>query len=467
MNKIFTCSLIATVPGFIFGFDTIMISGADNQLRDLWQSSVAVHTSLVMSTALWGIVVGAIFGSLPLNIIGRKKTLTWVGILFIVSALGSLLSNDPYTFSVFRFIGGLGIGASTLAAPAYTSEIAPARRRGRNIGLYQLNIVIGILSAFLVSAILKNNAPETWRWMLGMQTLMAVSFTLATLMLPESPKWLLVHHRDAEAQEALKSLRSTELLEEAVGEQFPGMHSYETIFMKKYRYKVLLAFFIAFFNQLSGINVLLYYAGDLFERAGVVENIDPLKIGIGLINLIFTLIGLTLIDKVGRKPLMLFGALGYITSFGLAALALYYGWGEIFLYTCLVIFMASHAIGQGLVIWVFIAELFPVNIRASGLALGSSIHWILAAVIPSALPLIVTGTSPGIVLLFFICIMALQLVFVVFAMPETKGTTVNKIVTTHKNKHLQHDQYKKTTAVSAGLCLPSAGGATRTTATKR
>ncbi|MXN91664.1 sugar porter family MFS transporter [Flavobacterium sp. Sd200] len=467
MNKIFTCSLIATVPGFIFGFDTILISGADRQLRDLWQSSAIVHTSLVMSTALWGIVVGALFGSLLLNSIGRKRTLTWIGVLFVLSALGSLLSKDPYTFSLFRFIGGLGIGASTLATPSYISEIAPARIRGRNTGLYQLNIVIGILAAFLVSAVLENSAPETWRWMLGMQTLMALSFTAATLLLPESPKWLFVMQRDAEAQQALESLRSSELSEEANSEQLERMGSYETIFMKKYKYRVLLAFFIAFFNQLSGINVLLYYAGDLFESAGVGENATFLKVAIGIVNLIFTVIGLFLIDKVGRRPLLLLGSVGYITSFGCAAVAFYSGWGNAVLYICLAVFMASHAIGQGLVIWVFIAELFPVNVRASGLALGSSVHWILAAVIPSALPLIVNGVSPQTVLLSFIGIMAFQLIFVIFAVPETKGRTFYRAKTNHNNKHFQNDKYKKTATPGTELYLPSAGSTTGATATKR
>lgn len=432
MNKIFTCSLIATVPGFIFGFDTILISGADHHLRELWQSSSAVHTSLVMSTALWGIVIGAIFGSIPLNTVGRKKTLTWIGILFVISALGSLLSNDPYTFSLFRLIGGFGIGASTIAAPAYISEIAPARNRGRNTGLYQLNIVIGILSAFLVSAILENSTPETWRWMLGMQTLMALSYTLATLLLPESPKWLFVMQKSSEATASLKSLRNGELQEEATAEQFPTMGSYETIFMKKYRSKVLFAFLIAFFNQFSGINVLLYYAGDLFESAGVGENATPLKIAMGVINLTFTIIGLALIDKVGRRPLLITGSIGYIASFGLAAMAFNLGWGNNVLYICLLVFMASHAIGQGLVIWVFTAELFPVNVRASGLALGSSVHWILAAVIPSALPLIVTGIPAQTVAMFFIGILVFQLIFAVFAMPETKAITLESIKINHK-----------------------------------
>jgi MFS transporter, SP family, arabinose:H+ symporter len=466
MNKIFTCSLIATVPGFIFGFDTVLIAGADHQLRDLWQSSAIVHSSLVMSTALWGIVVGAIFGSLPLNMIGRKRTLTWIGILFALSALGSLLSNDPYTFSMFRFIGGLGIGASTVAAPAYISEITPARIRGRNTGLYQLNIVIGILSAFLVSAVLENSAPSSWRWMLGIQTVMALSYTAATLMLPESPKWLFVMQKDNEAEKSLELLRSSELREETGNEQLTHMGSYETIFMKKYKFKVLLAFFIAFFNQFSGINVLLYYAGDLFKNVGMGESATLLKISIGVVNLIFTVIGLFLIDKVGRRPLLILGSVGYIVSFVFAALAVYYGWGENVLYACLLVFMASHAIGQGLVIWVFIAELFPVNVRASGLALGSSVHWILAAVIPSALPLIVTGVSTQTVLLFFISIMAIQLIFIVFAMPETMGTTFNNSKT-NDNKQFQNDKYKKTAAISPELCIPSAGNSIGPTATKR
>lgn len=456
MNKIFTCSLIAAVPGFIFGFDTVLIAGADEQLRRLWGASAIVHTSLVMSMALWGTVVGAIFGSLPLNIIGRKKTLTWIGILFILSATGSLLAADPYTFSFFRFIGGLGIGASTLAGPAYISEIAPALKRGRYTGLYQLNIVVGILAAFLMSAVLDTAGPGAWRWMLGMQIIMAISFALATFMLPESPKWLLVLRKGIPAQQALEQLQSEELLREACEEQLDTARYYETIFMKKYRKQVALTFFIALFNQISGIHILLYYTASIFEKAGLQGSATPVKIGIGIVNLAFTVLGLALIDKIGRKPLLVTGAAGYIASFSLAAAALHNGWGTEAVLGCFFLFIASHAIGQGLVIWVFIAELFPVNVRASGLALGGAVHWVLAAVIPSALPLVFTGMPLQVIFALFIIIMAFQLFFALFVLPETKAVAGQTLQDSPiKNHH--NDKFQKIAASGAERYIPAAG----------
>lgn len=447
MNRTLNSALIAALPGLVFGFDTVIISGADKQLQQLFGTSEVIHVSLVMSMALWGTVIGAIFGSIPVNKIGRKATLLYISIVFLVASLGTLFSDGPYAFSFFRFLEGLAIGASTIAAPAYISEIAPSGKKGRYIGLYQLNIVCGILLAFIVTAVFDSANSGTWRWFFGLQLIPAVILITGMLRIPESPVWLLLTRKNTRAERALKAFRSQELTQQVHDEHLDSHSRYETIFMKKYRSSVVLTIFIAVFNQFSGINILLYYASDIFEKAGLESTSVTLKISIGLINLAFTGVGLFLIDRIGRKPLMLIGSCGYIAALGLGAIALHTGWngdGIIFL---LYLFIATHAIGQGLVIWVFIAEIFPSNVRPSGLALGGSVHWVLVAIIPSALPFVFSVTIPETVFLFFTFMMVMQLLFVLIVMPETKNQ--GHILTQQTNKNKKHDQLKKPSSLSA------------------
>lgn len=431
MNKILTWSISAALAGFLFGFDTVVISGADKQLQALWNTSDAFHGSVVMAMALWGTVVGAIFGGIPTNKIGRKNTLMIIGVLYFVSALGSALSNDPITFAVFRFLGGLGVGASTIAAPAFVSEIAPANQRGKLVSLYQFNIVLGILIAFLSNYLLRNTGEEPWRWMVGIEAVPAFLYLIFVFLIPRSPRWLVSKGRFAEAEKVLaiihpdmdikKKLQEIKDLDE---KELTG----ENIFMKKYRFPLILAFLIAFFNQLSGINAFLYYAPRIFESAGLGESTALLSsIGIGVVNLLFTLLGVFLIDKLGRKQLMLFGSIGYIISLTLVAAAFFLNWGGLWVPIFLFLFIASHAIGQGAVIWVFISEIFPNRLRASGQAFGSSTHWVLAAIIPSTIPYLFTNIGPGYVFAFFAFMMVLQLIFVIFMMPETKGKSLEQL----------------------------------------
>ncbi len=431
MNKILTWSISAALAGFLFGFDTVVISGADKQLQELWNTSDAFHGSVVMAMALWGTVVGAIFGGIPTNKIGRKNTLMIIGVLYFVSALGSALSNDPITFAVFRFLGGLGVGASTIAAPAFVSEIAPADQRGKLVSLYQFNIVLGILIAFLSNYLLRNTGAEPWRWMVGIEALPAFLYLIFVFLIPRSPRWLVSRGRFAEAEKVLAIIhpeRDIKSKLQEIKDLDEKELSGENIFMKKYRFPLILAFLIAFFNQLSGINAFLYYAPRIFESAGLGESTALLSsIGIGVVNLIFTLIGVFLIDKLGRKQLMLFGSIGYIISLSLVAAAFFLNWGGLWVPVFLFLFIASHAIGQGAVIWVFISEIFPNRLRASGQAFGSSTHWVLAAIIPSTIPYLFTNIGPGYVFAFFAFMMVLQLIFVIFMMPETKGKSLEQL----------------------------------------
>lgn len=430
-NKILRWSLIASFAGFLFGFDTVVISGADKTLQLLWNSSDVFHGSVVMAMALWGTVIGAIFGGIPTNKLGRKKTLLIIGILFSISAAGSALSNDPYVFAFFRFLGGLGIGASTIAAPAYISEIAPAKDRGRLVGLYQFNIVLGILIAFLSNYLLSDVGPNAWRWMLGVQVFPSIIYTLMAFSIPESPRWLYSMLRIEEAKLIFDKIGSKEDVQSILDDLSNNSNATplnENIFMKKYRFQLILVFLIAAFNQLSGINAFLYYAPRIFEEAGLGAKTALLSsIGIGFINLIFTLIGVYLIDRLGRRKLMIFGSLGYIFSLSMVATSFYLNWTGLAVPGFLFLFIASHAIGQGAVIWVFISEIFPNHLRASGQSFGSSVHWVLAAIIPSMVPILFTSFGVGNVFAFFAFMMVFQLLFVLFMMPETKGISLEDV----------------------------------------
>jgi sugar porter (SP) family MFS transporter len=430
-NKILRWSLIASFAGFLFGFDTVVISGADKTLQLLWNSSDVFHGSVVMAMALWGTVIGAIFGGIPTNTLGRKKTLLIIGILFSISAAGSALSNDPFVFAFFRFLGGLGIGASTIAAPAYISEIAPAKDRGRLVGLYQFNIVLGILIAFLSNYLLSDVGPNAWRWMLGVQVFPSIIYTLMAFSIPESPRWLYSMLRIEEAKVIFDKIGSKEDVQSILDDlsnNSNGTPLNENIFMKKYRFQLILVFLIAAFNQLSGINAFLYYAPRIFEEAGLGAKTALLSsIGIGFINLIFTLIGVYLIDRLGRRKLMIFGSIGYIFSLSMVATSFYLNWTGLAVPGFLFLFIASHAIGQGAVIWVFISEIFPNHLRASGQSFGSSVHWVLAAIIPSMVPILFTSFGVGNVFAFFAFMMVFQLLFVLFMMPETKGISLEDV----------------------------------------
>ena len=431
MNNITRWSLTAALAGFLFGFDTVVISGADQKLQELWNSTDIFHGSVVMAMALWGTVAGALFGGIPTKKIGRKRTLLWIGIFYTLSAVGSAFANDPLTFAAFRFLGGVGVGVSGIAAPAYISEIAPAKNRGRLVGLYQLNLVSGILVAFLSNYLLTGIGDNDWRYMMGVEAIPAIFYTVLVISIPKSPRWLYINGQKKEAQDIIMSAYTQgdakELINEIQKDSETGLKS-ESIFQSKYSFILMLAFLVAAFNQFSGINAFLYYAPRIFEAGGFGQSAALLNsVGIGLTNVIFTYIGISLIDKLGRRILLYIGSIGYIISLTLISLSFILQWGGFLLPVFLFLFIASHAIGQGAIIWVYISEIFPNHIRSYGQSFGISTHWVLAAIIPSLIPYLFGSIGPGIVFGFFAFMMVLQLMFTHFIMPETKGVSLEDL----------------------------------------
>lgn len=436
-SKLLFWSITVALAGFLFGFDTVVISGAEKSLSEMWGhytlfgSASLFHGNVVMASALWGTVIGALFGGWPTDALGRRKTLILIGVLYTVSAVGSALVSDPWSFAFFRFIGGLGVGASTIAAPAYVSEIAPAEKRGRLVAMYQFNIVFGILAAFLSNFMFANMGlgDTAWRWMIGIEALPALIYTVMVCTVPMSPRWLMMKGRFDEARAVLQQIDPDRDVSDliAAGKE-EAEHNRESLWQPKYRYIALLAFLIAFFNQFSGINAFLYYAPRIFEIAGLEQNAALLSsVGVGLINLLFTLLGLVLIDKLGRRTLMYICSFGYIISLGLISLAFMQNWSGTIVPFLFFLFIASHAVGQGAVIWVFISEIFPNHLRAQGQSLGSSTHWVLAAAIPAMIPFLFGTIGASAVFMIFTGMMVLQLLFVIFMMPETKGVPLEEL----------------------------------------
>lgn len=425
------------LAGFLFGFDTVVISGANLPIKELWNTSPLFHGTFIMSMALWGTVIGALFGGIPCDKYGRKKTLLWIGILYAISAFGSAMSPNPYIFSCFRFIGGLGVGASSVAAPIYLSEISSADKRGGMVARYQFMVVFGIFLAFISNYLLKGVGGDMdWRLMLGIEGVPAIVYCFMVIGIPNSPRWLVLQKgAEAEAKAILEQMgvadvsASIQEIKNSVKEQARA-----GLFGGRYSFPIMLAFLLAFFNQLSGINFVLYYAPEILERAGLASKESLMSsISIGAVNLIFTILGMYLIDRSGRKKLMLWGSLGYILSLAMVAYAFYSGASSTFLLTFILVFIASHAIGQGAVIWVFISEIFPTKVRAFGQSLGTGTHWVFAAIITLVTPIFLDADNgifkdnPWPIFAFFAAFMVLQLLFVIFMMPETKGKSLEQL----------------------------------------
>ena len=439
MNKIIVWSITVALAGFLFGFDTVVISGANEPIKQLWNTSPLFHGTFIMSMALWGTVVGSLFGGIPTKNLGRKKTLLWVGILFLISALGSALAQDPYSFSAFRFIGGVGVGISSVAAPIYISEITSKENRGKLGGLYQFWLVFGILIAFVSNWLLKGfDGLNDWRWMLGVEAIPAFIYTAMVLTVPESPRWLALHKKDDEA--ALKILEIIHTKEKAkqqlleIKTDLQHTTKSEKLFQKKYSKVLWLAFFIAFFNQLSGINFVLYYAPEILEQAGLGGKESLFNsIAIGIVNLVFTFIGIRLLDKLGRRQLIIIGSIGYIISLIMVGLCFQMDLGSTLTITFICTFVASHAIGQGAVIWVFISEIFPNSVRAYGQSWGVSVHWVFAAIITLITPFFLDSAQGVLkdqvwyIYYFFCAMMVLQLIWAITKMPETKGVSLEEL----------------------------------------
>ena len=451
--RIFFWSLTSALAGFLFGFDTVVISGAEKTIQTLWGLSPGLH-GIAMASALYGTVAGSLLGGWPSDKFGRKATLLWIGVLYFVGAVGSGLATNVEVFIIARVIGGLGIGISTVVAPMYISEISPPKYRGRLAGMFQFNIVFGILIAFVSNALLAGIGENAWRWMLGVAAFPSLLYAVFCIGLPESPRWLLSRKGDREAAlsvlqriepEAAKAeiaTQANEIIAASSEKSSSGPSStirlpwseravrwlnQSWLAIKHLQKPILLAILIAFFNQLSGINAILYFAPRIFELTGLAAKAALLQsVGIGVTNLVFTFVGLWLIDRLGRRTLLYIGSFGYIASLGLVAWAFFTQHYSI-VPVCIFAFIAAHAVGQGAVIWVFISEIFPNRHRAEGQTLGSSTHWIFAALLTTFFPRMVAAFPPGYVFSFFAGMMVLQLIWVKTMVPETKGVPLEQI----------------------------------------
>ena len=455
-RRLLASALIVALGGLLFGFDTAVISGAEQQLQALFQPASGIsegwrgfwHGFLVAS-ALIGTIVGAMTVGRPADAVGRRGVMFVLAVLYFVSSLGSALAWGWYSFVAFRFIGGLGVGGASVVAPMYIAEISPAYVRGRLVALTQFNIVLGILLAFASNWAIGSmdlGAVE-WRWMFGVEALPAALYFGLLFLTPRSPRWLLAQHREDEARRvlALVGTDQGETVEQevaAIRQSLDVEHDgvEERFFQRKYAAPIALAVAIAAFNQLSGINAVLYYSRRIFESAGFGETASLLNsVGLGAVNLVFTMAALAVIDHFGRKRLMLVGSLGYILSLSAMAWTFYTqttvdeagargftAAGGTIVLVSLVAFIASHAFGQGAVIWVFISEIFPNRVRARGQALGSFTHWIMAALISWTFPLF-AERSGGHVFAFYCLAMVGQLYWVLRVMPETKGVPLEQI----------------------------------------
>jgi sugar porter (SP) family MFS transporter len=422
MNKnLVAWSITVALGGLLFGMDVANISGAEQRIQNLWQLSDWLHGTAI-AMALYGTIIGAGGGGIPANKFGRKKTLIAIGLIFLVSAIGSAMAQDVYVFMFFRFLGGLSIGASSVVAPVYISEIAPPQHRGKMGIAFQLNVVVGILLAYFFNYLLQGvGGDDDWRYMLGLIAIPSLLFSVMMLFTPESPRWLILFRNNEE--EARKILiKSGADADELIREIRKSTQTKkEFLFSGKFTRPLVLAFLLAFFNQLSGINAIIYFAPRVFEMAGMAKSAAFLSsAGIGIVNFLFTVLGWYLIDRSGRRTLMYIGSAGYIVSLTLMCLA-FSGYIDGGITWFVFMFIAAHAVGQGSVIWVFLSEIFPNSVRAAGTSFGSLTHWLFAALISQTFPFFASEFGGASIFGFFAVMMVLQLLFVWKMMPETKG----------------------------------------------
>lgn len=428
-------ALIAALGGFLFGFETAVISGAEKTIQELWELK-PFWQGFTVASSLIGTVLGSIIAGSPAKTYGRKKVLMAIAILYVLSAIGCASTSVWILFITFRFLGGIAVGASSVVGPMYISEIAPARLRGRLAGSFQLMIVTGIVVAYITNFLFVDLGDNSWRWMLGIMVVPAALFYILLRTIPESPRWLILNHRVPEAVTVIRKIGEANPEQEAEDIRrsvHDGDRSNlsESLFQRKYFKPIFFAVLLAMFNQLAGINAIIYYAPRIFEMAGFDKAqayLQPIYIGIA--NLFFTLLAMTVIDKLGRKTLLLVGSVGMIVFLGLTANAFsgdVSGNKSVLIY--LIGFIAFFAFSQGAVIWVFISEIFPNSVRSQGGALGSFTHWIMAAIISWTFPIIVEGSPKGGMysFMFYAVMMLLHLIFVWKFLPETKGRSLEEI----------------------------------------
>ena len=436
-------AIVAAVGGLIFGFDTAVISGANAALKVQFNlDDGGLGATVAIATV--GTIVGALIGGRSADYFGRRKLLFFIGILYILGALGTALAPSHLVLMIFRFVGGLGVGLSSVCAPIYTAEIAPAKVRGRLVGLVQFNIVLGILVAYLsnyIVAQIVHDPQIAWRWMLGVMVVPSVLFLVFLVAVPETPRWLMAKGHEEKAIAISRRLCNTveesdEQIQE-IRDQLASVGSQATLsqfFTRRYFKVIALAFFIAMFNQLSGINAILYYAPEVMKQAGADDNAALLmSVGVGLMNLIATMAALTVIDRIGRRSLMIVGSIGYLVSMGFLTAVMFMFQGHFnstsstLVLVGLLVFIAAHAFGQGSVIWVFISEIFPTRVRGLGQSLGSLTHWVFAAITTYAFPPIIGAWGGGWAFSIFLVCMFGQLVWVLTKMPETKGIPLEEM----------------------------------------
>jgi sugar porter (SP) family MFS transporter len=432
-NSVLAWSMVVALGGFLFGFDTAVISGAEKSIQEFWHLSAFEH-GLTISIALIGTVIGSLLGSRPSDHFGRKNTLYFVAIAYLISSLGTSLADNWYVFLIFRFLGGLGVGTSSVTAPIYISEVSPADRRGRLVGLFQFNVVLGILISYLSNYLISQVGDASWRLMLGIQAVPSLVFLILIKFIPESPRWLVFAKDETDKALAILKIINPLNCEQELANIVKASSTYsrvakENLFSGQYKTPIVLAVLFAFFNQVSGINAIIYYAPRIFEMAGLGAHSSLLStVGIGLINFMFTLIAINFIDKIGRRTLMLIGSVGLIGSLFLVGYTFYSGHFSGFaIPVYMMIFIAFFAFSQGAVIWVFISEIFPNQVRAQGQTLGSATHWIMAAIIAFCFPYLAEKLGGATTFFFFAAMMVLQLIFVWRLMPETKGKSLEQI----------------------------------------
>jgi sugar porter (SP) family MFS transporter len=432
-KKVLTWSIIVALGGFLFGFDTAVISGVEKHIQELFQLTAFQH-GFTISSALIGTVIGALISGRPADRYGRKPILFIIAALYVITALGSALANNVSSFIIYRFLGGIGVGASSVVAPMYIAEISPAKIRGRMTAMFQFNVIFGILMAFISNFLLRDVGAEPWRWMLGVASIPAFLFFTLLFSIPESPRFLIKIGQIAKAKTILEKIDISSIDEE-IDDIKSSMAQTEihqqSLFSRIYFKPIYIAFLVAMFNQFSGINAILYYAPRIFELSGL-SNADSMfqSILIGVTNGIFTILGMALIDKVGRKKLLITGSIGMSICLGLVAKTFYTqnfdGFG---LLIYLIIYIMFFAFSTGAVIWVLIAEIFPNKVRGKGQSLGSFTHWFFAALITFLFPVIEKSSQVGVghAFMFFSIMMIIQVVVVWKYFPETKGRTLEEL----------------------------------------
>lgn len=433
-KQVYLWSLVIALGGFLFGFDTAVISGAEQSIQKYWDLNTFEH-GLTISIALVGTVIGSLLGAWPSDKFGRKNTLYFIALAYLLSSLGTAMSNNWYLFLAFRFLGGLGVGASSVTAPIYISEIAPSDKRGKLVGLFQFNVVFGIVVSYFSNYLIGQGGESSWRFMLGIQTIPSLVFLVLLRFVPESPRWLILKKGKAEKGRQILNLIDSNTAERVYQSILSSAHENKSdenagnLFSKRYKTPVMLAVLFAVFNQVSGINAIIYYAPRIFEMTGLGTSSSLLStVGLGVINFTFTLFAMNFIDRIGRRTLMLIGSFGLILTLSLVSLSFYRkSFDSLEVPVFLFIYIAFFAFSQGAVIWVFISEIFPTNVRAKGQTLGSATHWIMAALIAFSFPYLAEKAGGGHTFLFFSIMMLVQFFFVWKVMPETKGKSLEQL----------------------------------------